>query len=59
MAHAVIDGVIDIPRTKEYDMGEDGKIAPEAIAEAYWWLAGQPRTAFTWEIDLRPGKEKW
>ena len=59
VAHAVIDGVIDIPRTKDWDLGEGGKIAPEAIADAYWWLHTQPNTAFTWEIDLRPGREKW
>ena len=59
VAHAVIDGVIDIPRTKEWDMGEDGKIDPNAIADAYWHLHTQPKTAFTWEIDMRPGKEKW
>ena len=59
VAHAVIDGVIDIPRTKAWDMGEDGKISPDAIADAYWWLSTQPKTAFTWEIDIRPGREKW
>ena len=59
VAHAVIDGVIDIPRTKGWDLGPGGKIEPGAIAEAYWWLHGQPGTAWTWEIDLRPGVEKW
>lgn len=36
VAHAVIDGVIDIPRTKEYmkDAGPDAKISPDAIADA-------------------------
>lgn len=32
IAHAVIDGVIDIPRTKEWDLGEGGKIDPEAVS---------------------------
>lgn len=32
VAHAVIDGVIDIPATKEWDMGEGGKIAPDAVS---------------------------
>jgi len=32
VAHAVIDGVIDIPRTKEWDLGEGGKIDPEAVS---------------------------
>lgn len=32
VAHAVIDGVIDIPRTKEWDLGEGGKIDPNAVS---------------------------
>lgn len=32
VAHAVIDGVIDIPKTKEWDLGEDGKIDPNAVS---------------------------
>jgi len=61
VAHAVIDGVIDIPRTKEWlrDAGEDAKIDPNAIADAYWHLHTQPRSSFTWEIDIRPFVEKW
>ncbi|KAF9779122.1 hypothetical protein IL306_002350 [Fusarium sp. DS 682] len=62
VAHAVIDGVIDIPRTKEWaanDGAEDGKISPDAIAEAYWHLHTQHRSAFTQEIDIRPYIEKW
>ena len=59
VAHAVIDGVIDTPRTKGYGLGEGQMVEPEAIAEAYWFLHCQPRTCFTWEIDVRPGVEKW
>ena len=32
VAHAVIDGVIDIPRTKEWDLGPEGKIDPNAVS---------------------------
>ena len=37
VAHAIIDGVIDIPRTKEWlkDAGADAKISPDAVS-AYW-----------------------
>ena len=34
VAHAVIDGVIDIPRTKGWEMGEEGKIDPNAVRQA-------------------------
>ncbi|CAD0109748.1 unnamed protein product [Aureobasidium uvarum] len=61
VAHAIIDGVIDIPRTKEWlkDMPPEAKIEADAIAEAYWNLHTQSKRAFTNEIDIRPMLEKW
>lgn len=59
VAHAVIDGVIDIPRTQAYGLPKEAKIDPEAIADTYWHLHTQPKTSFTWEVDIRPGVEKW
>ncbi|KAF1989253.1 NAD(P)-binding protein [Aulographum hederae CBS 113979] len=61
VAHANIDGVIDIERTKGWmkDAGPDAKIRPDAIAEAYWNLHMQHRSALTNEIDIRPYVEKW
>lgn len=55
VGHAIIDGVIDIPRTKEWmkDAGPDAKISADAIADAYWHLHTQPRSCFTNEIDIR------
>lgn len=29
------------------------------IADTYWFLHTQPRTSFTFEVDLRPCVEKW
>ncbi|KAF2202737.1 NAD(P)-binding protein [Delitschia confertaspora ATCC 74209] len=61
VAHVIIDGVIDIPRTKEWlkDAGPEAKLSPDGIANDYWYLHTQPRTNFSWEIDLRPAVEKW
>ncbi|KAL3481270.1 hypothetical protein BJX99DRAFT_181685 [Aspergillus californicus] len=60
VSHVIIDGVIDIPRTKEWaNEHEDGKLDPGAIADAYWHLHTQPRTTFGFELDLRPYVEKW
>jgi len=60
VSHAVIDGIIDVPGTKEWNLdAEDAKISPDAIADTYWHLHTQPRTAFTWELDIRPYVEKW
>ena len=61
VSHAIIDGVIDIPRTKEWmkEAGPDAKISAEAIADSYWYLHTQPKSTWTWEIDIRPFVEKW
>lgn len=61
VAHAIIDGVIDIPRTKEWlkDQPAEAKIGAEDIAEAYWGLHVQSKRGFTNEIDIRPMLEKW
>lgn len=65
VAHFIIDGVIDgdmvRSRFGEYleALGEDGGLSPEAIAEAYWYVHQQPRSAWTHELDLRPYKETW
>ncbi|KAJ5409143.1 Oxidoreductase short chain dehydrogenase/reductase family [Penicillium cosmopolitanum] len=60
VSHAIIDGAIDIPRTKSLIFQhEDAKLSPEAIADLYWHLHAQPRTTFVFEMDLRPYVEKW
>lgn len=61
VSHAIIDGVIDIPRLKDWlkDAGPDAKISADGIADAYWHLHTQPRSTFTFEIDIRPAIEKW
>lgn len=65
VAHVVIDGVIDTPFIAErfperYALKEqDGILNPDHIAENYWTLHCQPRTAWTHELDLRPWSEKW
>ncbi|KAK3109241.1 hypothetical protein LTR53_017724 [Teratosphaeriaceae sp. CCFEE 6253] len=61
VAHAIIDGVIDIPRTKDWlkDMPPEAKIGADDIAEAYWNLSTQSKRCFTNEIDIRPMLEKW
>jgi NAD(P)-dependent dehydrogenase (short-subunit alcohol dehydrogenase family) len=65
VAHVVIDGAIDTPFIQErfperYALkDQDGILDPEAIAENYWQLHRQPRSAWTHELDLRPWMEKW
>lgn len=63
VAHVVIDGVIkgDYARRKFPDFvrakGRDGLLEPDAIADAFWALHRQQKSAWTHELDLRPFKE--
>jgi NAD(P)-dependent dehydrogenase (short-subunit alcohol dehydrogenase family) len=65
VAHVVIDGVIDNRRSRERmadrlkDLPADGLLATDAIAELFWQLHAQPRSAWTFEADLRPWAEKF
>ncbi|KAH8677341.1 hypothetical protein BX600DRAFT_506388 [Xylariales sp. PMI_506] len=62
VAHAIIDGIIDAPRSRAFAGAggvEDGLLSPDAIAENYWNLHTQHRTTFTQELDLRPYAEKF
>ncbi len=65
VAHIVVDGAIDTRFIAEnfperYVLKEkDGILDPEAIAENYWNLHRQSRSAWTHELDLRPWMEKW
>ena len=63
VAHVVIDGAIDgamlnerFPQFKE-QKGEHGMLHPDAIADTFWHLHTQQRSAWTQEVDLRPFKE--
>ena len=63
VAHVVIDGGIAgarllgrMPELKE-QRGPDGLLDIEAIAETYWQIHRQPRSAWTQELDLRPWAE--
>ena len=65
VGHVVVDGVINGEmvqnRFGDYldSLGEDGALAPDAIADAYWFMHTQPRNTWTFELDVRPFKENW
>jgi NAD(P)-dependent dehydrogenase (short-subunit alcohol dehydrogenase family) len=65
VAHTLIDGAIDTAFIRDnfperYALkAQDGILDPEAIAENYWQLHRQPRSAWTHELDLRPWMEAW
>jgi NAD(P)-dependent dehydrogenase (short-subunit alcohol dehydrogenase family) len=63
VATVLIDGAIASERMwrdhrdRMEKLGADGALQPDAIAETYWQIHNQPRSAWTHEVDLRPWKE--
>ena len=57
VAHVVIDGAV---RGSGYpEAAPDSQLDPDAIAQTMWQLVQQPRSAWSWEIELRPWVEKF
>ncbi len=59
VAHVVIDGGIRSARRAEDPTKPDSLLDPDAIAQTYLHLLQQPRSAWAWEIELRPWVEKF
>ncbi|MFW6412956.1 MAG: SDR family NAD(P)-dependent oxidoreductase, partial [Oceanicaulis sp.] len=65
VAHIILDGVVSTPSTREWledverKEAEDTVLNVEAIANAYRAIVRQPRSAWTFETDLRPWTEDW
>ena len=59
VAHFVIDGGISQPGRAPYNPGPDAMLDPDAIASTYLHVLHQPRSAWTWEVELRPWVEKF
>jgi NAD(P)-dependent dehydrogenase (short-subunit alcohol dehydrogenase family) len=61
VAYVVIDAVIDVPWTRRAysDRPDDFFIRPDGIADAVHHLVHQQRSAWTFELDLRPFGESW
>jgi NAD(P)-dependent dehydrogenase (short-subunit alcohol dehydrogenase family) len=59
VAHFVIDGGIRNPGRSEPPGSPDSMLDPDAIAASYLQILRQPRSAWTWELELRPWVEKF
>lgn len=57
----IIDGVVDLPRTRERmpDKPDEFFLDPDAIAAAVWQTTQQDRSAWSFEVEVRPFQEKW
>ena len=61
VAYLIIDGIIDVPRTRQRlkDKSTDFFLNPKHIADAIYHVSQQPPSAWTFELDVRPFSEKW
>jgi len=55
--YVIIDGSVD--QNEEMGKESPGRLDPNVIAETYWSLANQPKSCWTFEIDVRPNVENW
>jgi NAD(P)-dependent dehydrogenase (short-subunit alcohol dehydrogenase family) len=59
VAHFVIDGGIRSAARPDSADKPDSLLDPDAIALSYWNVLQQPRSAWSWELELRPWVEKF
>ncbi|ESY82346.1 oxidoreductase [Mesorhizobium sp. LNHC221B00] len=57
VAHFIIDGAIASATSGQESEPQDRRLSPDAIAEAYLSIHRQQRSAWTWEMELRPWVE--
>jgi NADP-dependent 3-hydroxy acid dehydrogenase YdfG len=56
-----VDGGVDMPLLRKFrpDSKDEDLLKPSAIADAFWYVAHQDRSAWSHELDVRPFKEKF
>ena len=61
VAYVNVDGGIDMPLLRQLrrESKDEDLLKPSAIADAFWYLAHQDRSAWTMELEVRPFKEKF
>jgi short-subunit dehydrogenase len=61
VAYVVVDAIIDVPWTRQAFAGrpDDFFIQPRAIADEIWHVAHQERSAWSFDVELRPFGETW
>jgi NAD(P)-dependent dehydrogenase (short-subunit alcohol dehydrogenase family) len=61
VAYVIIDAAIDVERTRAWRPNDpdDFFIQPAEIAEEIWHVVHQPRSAWSFNVEIRPFKETW
>ena len=50
--YVIVDGLVD--KNEAPGTEQPGRLDPNAIAETYWNLAQQPKSCWTFELDVKP-----
>ncbi len=60
IAHTLLDGIIDTPRSRElHSLSPEKMLKPDELAQQYLRLVEQPKSVWSHEIDLRPSSENF
>ncbi|MGC2492754.1 SDR family NAD(P)-dependent oxidoreductase [Candidatus Binatus sp.] len=61
VAYVNVDGGVDMPLLRKFrpETKDEDLLKPSAIADAFWYLAHQDRSAWSHELDIRPFKGKF
>ncbi|KTC86747.1 hypothetical protein [Legionella brunensis] len=61
MALVIIDGVVDLPKTREAipDKADEFFVKSKGIADTVFWLTNQSPSAWSFEVETRPFAETW
>lgn len=61
VAVVIVDGVVDLPRTRRMmpNKPDEFFVKPSELAESVWQLSRQPRSAWSFELEARPFGETW
>ncbi len=60
VVHVLLDGIINTESSRQlHQLEAERMMQPEAIAEMYWQLANQPKSAWVHELDMRPSVENF
>ncbi len=57
----IIDGVVDLPRTRECmpDKPDSYFVKPDDVADTAFWLTQQPASSWSFDVEIRPFAEAW
>lgn len=61
VALVILDGVVDLPRTRQRmpDKPDDFFVAPADVAATVFGIVTQPRSTWSFEVEARPFGESW